>query len=176
MLQGVPAVSHEEPRLLAACAQAGPPRTDDLEVEASEAQTDPRTWTPEVHDKKRASAPQHAEVLGEHGPEVRDVAKRVSHGREVEVLVAERQRLRHALAEADPRLLVRLGEHPRAGVDAHDGTPRPHDGHGGAGERTGPHGDVEDLHPFREPGAPQCVAAGPCAPGPRPWNPCANPM
>src|SRR5438445_1813016 len=94
MLQGVPAVSHEEPRLLAACAQAGHPGDDDLEVEASDAQTDPRTRTREVHDEKRASAPQHAEVLGEHGPEVRDVAKRVSHGREVEVLVAERQRLR----------------------------------------------------------------------------------
>src|SRR3989441_302956 len=128
-----------------------------------EAETHPRTRTPAVHDEKRASGPPHAKVLGEHGPEVRDVAKRVSHGREVEVPVAERQRLRHALAEADPSLLVRLGEHPRAGVDAHDGTPRPHDGHGGAGERTGPHGDVEDLHPFREPGAPQCVAAVPCA-------------
>src|SRR5437773_12036839 len=120
MLQGVPAVPHEEPRLLAACAQAGHPGDDDLEVEASDAQTDPRTRTREVHDEKRASAPQHAEVLGEHGPEVRDVAKRVSYGREVEVLVAEWQRLRHALAEADRTLLVRLGAQPRAGVDAHD--------------------------------------------------------
>src|SRR5438445_9646740 len=118
MLQGVPAVSHEEPRLLATCAQAGHPGDDDLEVEASDAQTDPRTPTREVHDEKRSSAPQHAEVLGEHGPELRALAKRVSHGREVEVLVAERQRLRHALAEADPKLLVRLGGPARAGCAA----------------------------------------------------------
>src|SRR2546422_1165662 len=33
---------------------------------------------------------------------------------------------------------VRLREHPRAGVDAHDDPRRPHDARGGAGERAGP--------------------------------------
>src|SRR5438874_9581182 len=99
MLERVPAVAHEALRLRAAGAPAGHPGDDAAEIEAAECQTDPRARTSKVHDEQRAAAPQHAEMLGEHAPEVRDVAKRVPHGQEVEALVPERKRLRHALTE-----------------------------------------------------------------------------
>src|SRR5437764_1376618 len=160
-VQGVPAVVRQDLRLLAAGAEAGHPGNGAAEVEAPETEADARARAGEVQDEQNAARPQHAEVLAERVPQVHDVTDRVSHAEEVKGSFAEGQPLGHPLNERDAELPARLAEHSSARVQARHRARWAHDARCGAGDGARTDGDVEDLHPLREPGASQRKAAVP---------------